>query len=55
MSRILGSRIETRVSLVIVLIIALIMFFAIIRAMKNFDKFYDRLNQNEELRIPESE
>jgi hypothetical protein len=55
MRNILGLKIETKVSLVIVLIFVIIFLIAVFKSIDNFKKFNDRINQYEELRVQKGE
>ena len=53
MRNIFGLRIETKVSLAIVLMCVIIFLFAIFRSINNFNKFSNRIGDYEKLRIEE--
>ena len=55
MRNILGLKVETKVSLAIVIMVVIIFLITIFRSLDNFNKFTNRINQYEELRFEESE
>jgi len=55
MRNILGLKVETKVSLAIVIMVVIIFLITIFKIVDNFNKFTNRINQYEELRIEESE
>jgi hypothetical protein len=55
MRNILGLRIETKVSLAIVIMVAIIMIITVLKSVESFNKFSNKINAYEELRVEESE
>ncbi|MFH1129357.1 MAG: hypothetical protein V1686_01315 [Patescibacteria group bacterium] len=51
MRNLLGLKVETKVSLVIVLIFVVIFLITVFKSVDNFNKFSDHINDYEELRI----
>jgi hypothetical protein len=51
MRNILGLKIETKVSLAIVLMFAAIFLIAVFRSIDSFNKLTEQVNQYEELRV----
>ena len=51
MRNVLGLKIETKVSLAIVLMFAAIFLVTVFRSIKSFNKFTDQINDYEKLRI----
>lgn len=54
MRNLLGLKIETKVSLFIVLMFVAIFLIAVFRSVDSFNKFTDQINQYEELRFEKS-
>ena len=55
MRNILGLKIETKMSLAIVAMVAIIMLVTVLKSVNNFNKFTDQINNYEKLRIEEGE
>lgn len=54
MRNILGLKIETNVSLTIVVVVAIVMLITILKSVNNFNKFTNQINSYEELRVEKS-
>lgn len=54
MKNLLSLKIETKVSLVIVAIFAIVFFATILKNIHSFNKFINQINQYEELRVEKS-
>jgi hypothetical protein len=54
MRNVFGLKIETKISLAIIIIAAIVFLIAIFRSVDNFNKFNERINQCEELRLEKS-
>lgn len=55
MRNVLGLKVETKVSLAITIIVVIIFLVAVFKSLDNFNKFTNRINQYEELRIEKSQ
>jgi len=55
MRNLLGLQIETKISLIIVVMIAIFFLIIFFKIMREFDKFNDKINQYEELFIEKGE
>lgn len=55
MRNILGLKIETKVSLAIVLMFVVIFLFTVFKSVKSFNKFSEQINDYEKLRIEKGE
>lgn len=51
MRNVFSLHVETKVSLTIIMIFVVIFLVTIFKSLDNFNKFIDRINQYEELRI----
>lgn len=51
MRNVLGLHVETKVSLAIVVMIAVIMVITVLKSVDSFNKFSGRINNYEELRV----
>lgn len=51
MRNLLGLKIETKISLAIVMLILIFFLVTVFKSVKSFDEFIDRINQYEELRV----
>ncbi|MBU3922685.1 hypothetical protein KJ684_00400 [Patescibacteria group bacterium] len=56
MRNLLGLKVETKLSLVIILIVACIFLITVFKSLDNFNKFMDKINkyQSEEIKIDKS-
>ena len=54
MRNVLSLQIETKISLAIVIIFVIIFLVAVFKSIDNFNKFIDRINQYEEIRVQKS-
>ena len=55
MRNILGLKIETKISLTIIALVAIIMIIAVIKSTDGFDNFLKKINSYEELRIQQGQ
>jgi uncharacterized protein YoxC len=53
MRNIFSLHVETRVSLAIITMAIIIFLITVFKSLDNFNKFIDRINQYEEIRVPE--
>jgi uncharacterized protein YoxC len=53
MRNIFSLHVETRVSLAIITIVVIIFLVTVFKSLDNFNKFIDRINQYEKIRVPE--
>lgn len=53
MRDILSLKVETRVSLAIIVIMVIIFLFTIFKSLDNFNEFTNRINQYEKIRVQE--
>ena len=51
MRNLLSLHIETKVSLTIIMIMVVIFLVTVFKSIDNFNKFMDRINQYEEIRV----
>jgi uncharacterized protein YoxC len=51
MRNVFSLHVETRVSLAIITIVVIIFLVTVFKSLDNFNKFIDRINQYEEIRI----
>jgi len=54
MRSVLSLQIETKVSLMIILMVVIIFLVVVFKSLDNFNKFIIRINQYEEIRVEEN-
>jgi len=53
MRNVFSLHVETKVSLAIITIVVIIFLVTVFKSLDNFNKFIDRINTYEEIRVPE--